>query len=288
MIRIDDRLVKNNLKKGWTTEDFAGYCEISVDEFMAYLQKNFSRNFFDSVVRDLKRNEKNRKRAEKNALNKLQKSVQDRENKLVEVEKSEQRMDELLKKEKSLKDAVISQEKQCKVLIGNRKLCQEKFREQKTFLERIYQEIKERGQLIEDLMKEMTELNEKLANLKNFKTKLNDELKQVQTEIKALEKVSINCFEDGKVEAESVEFSDWSQKFHDLTSDELTSNDARFVQIRELAEELPVKQVKQLAKLLDAIESLEKQGQKFKIQFEKENQVSALLELVDFEVVIVH
>ncbi len=286
MRTIDDKLLKNNLKKGWTIEDFCRHCQMSVEEFMSQLERNFSKKFYDCVLRELKRNEKARKRNEKSKSTGLQQ-------KQIEIFKPAEKaeistLDELLDKEEELKSRLITMEKNCKTLIEKRNVCGGKLSEEKLFFERIYQQILSRGKAVENLMKEIEELDKELTAEKTLKAELDRELKNVQNQIKVLREVSIHCFEDGRVEMEDVETLDWSQKFHDLTSeseDESISKDSRFMQVRELAEDLSVKQVKQLAKILTLIEMLEQQGQKFILEFDKESHVAALLELVDFKVV---
>ena len=89
----------------------------------------------------------------------------------------------------------------------------------------------------------------------------------------------------GKVEVENLELPDATQKLEELTSEkELLYKDEEFNLMRELAQELTLKQLKQLAQILTLIDFIEERDRRFIIGFDKETQVSVLLELIGIPV----
>ena len=271
MVRIDGKLLKNNLKKGWTKQDFANHCHISIEEFEDFLKKNFS--------------EKDRKNLQKNSShqNFKQKPVETNQTEVAEEQDPDAQLEHFKKQEQALRDQLLCAEKHCKKLRSSRKDCQGALREEKSFLDKIYQQIKERQETVVNLVKKMEKIDGGIASVKASKSELTEKLLLIQNSIKKLEKVVIKCYSDGKIECADLEISDYSEKFQFLTGDHPTK-DSWMTQIRELAENLTMKEVKQLAKLLALLEILQKDAQNFEIVFEQETQLSALLELVDLTV----
>lgn len=280
MIRIDDKFIKNNLKKGWTTEDFAKHCTMSEEQFLSYLKTSFPKPFAEATIRDLKRNDKNQKKEKRDLIKRGQRISKETSSN----GREEPTLESLFKKEKDLKDSLFEAEKKIAESMKKKHGIYQDLQKEKNFIEEILLQINRRSEIVDNFIKQIEEIDSRSATLKNSKAKLTNELKQVQSKIKTLRNLPICCFEDGRVECENLHSVDWSRKFQQLTADE-PAEDASFMQIRELAEDLSIKQVRQLAKVLAIVEILETQGQKFNIQFEKENQISALLELVEFEVV---
>ncbi len=292
MRRIDGKLLKNNLKKGWTISDFASYCDMSVEEFRNCLQKKFSESYLQPIWRDLKKNEKAWAKTKKNAEHKSNyiQVVDKKPQILTEEQKINFQQEELKEKERKIRGDLCSKEKEYKSLQDLKKESCRKLQEQRNFLDEIYRQIKEKETIVLKLMKESQVIDEAMAKNRVLKLDKEKELQQVLDKIKSLKKVSIKCYSDGRVECEELQNQDldWSQKFENLTEDTTDEANKLFIQIRQLAEDLPVKEVKQLAKLLTLFDVLKEQGKKYCILFEEETQVSALLELVDIQVKILN
>lgn len=291
MKEIDAKLLKNNLKKGWTESDFAAYCNISVEEFRKYLKKNFFESYLQSIRRDLKKNEKSQARAQRNfAKRNASDSVTAVEKSQVMTEEQliENQLNELKKQETNIRNSLQHQEKEYESLQASKKECLEKLRSQRNVLDAIYHQIKEGEEIVVQLMKELETTNQVIAENEISKAKREQELLQVVNSMKALEVTTINCYSDGRVVCEAMEDLNWSQKFQELTTDSDGSEEEIFLQMKELAENLSIKEVKQLAKLLTLLELLEKQNKRYQILFEEETQVFALLELLNFKVMIIH
>lgn len=292
MRRVNGKLLKNNLKKGWTISDFAAYCNMSVEEFQNCLKKNFSESYLQPIWRDLKKNEKAREKSKKNASKSdCIQVLRDKEPQiLTEEQKINSQQEELKEKERKIRGDLCSKEKEYKSLQDLKKEACKKLQEQRDFLDKIYRQIKEKETILVNLLKESQVIDEAMAKNRVSRLDKEKELQQVLDKIKSLKKVSINCYSDGRVECEELQNQDldWSQKFENLTEDTTDDADKLFIEIRQLAEDLPVKEVKQLAKLLTLFDFLKEQDKKYCILFEEETQVSALLELVDIQVKILN
>lgn len=292
MRRINGKLLKNNLKKGWTISEFAAYCDMSVEEFQKYLEKNFYESYLQSIWRDLKKNEKAQEKTKKNAEHKSDcVQVVDKEPEiLTEQQKINFQQKELKEKERKIRGDLCSKEKEYKSLQDLKKECCRKLQEQRDFLDEIYKKIKEKETIVVNLMKELQVIDKTMTKNRVSKLDKEKELQQILDAIKSLAKISIKCYSDGRVECEKMQNQrlDWSQKFKNLTADTTDDTDKFFIQIRQLAEDLSVKEVKQLAKLLTLFDYLKEQDIKYDILFEEETQVSVLLELVDIQVKVLN
>ena len=200
MVRIDGKLLKNNLKKGWTKQDFANHCHISIEEFEDFLKKNFS--------------EKDRKNLQKNSShqNFKQKPVETNQTEVAEEQDPDAQLEHFKKQEQALRDQLLCAEKHCKKLRSSRKDCQGALREEKSFLDKIYQQIKERQETVVNLVKKMEKIDGGIASVKASKSELTEKLLLIQNSIKKLEKVVIKCYSDGKIECADLEISDYSEK----------------------------------------------------------------------------
>ena len=258
------------LKHGATLEDFLEEYDCTREEFIAYLEKNFSEKARNSMLRYMNKNSKKPKQFSGKSSKSTSKGnivIKHIEEKpTIKKEKTtnncaenqiEPTLEELKEKERYISSEVHKQNEFCKELELTKKGFLDNLEEtNKTLLEtikrilKIQKEIKNTSGQIDEVKKEITS-----------KKKI---LKEIKQKIKTLQKVSLFVYMNGDIEAENFDIPEKEQTGCDKYFDDLLKN--------EVVEELSIKQIRQLAKLLVLLELLKEKELIWDITFESKVQ----------------
>lgn len=281
--------IEMGLKRGVTTANFAAQYECSEEEFVAAIKRLFTRRAAEDVIRRLKNNDKEFDKAMRQLKKGKPSSVA-----MATVEKAEEansaqqktpELDELTIVQElagKISEAICANETLHRNLLANRRGIYDNLRAAKAELAKIQEQIRQKQQHVESCFSKIDILNAQISDINAERAALKADLSELQLQIKELERVEILCLADGRIECSVAVPADWRETFELLTSDEEAEDELKL--IKEMAEEISMKQVKQLAKISALIESLKEQETGFKLVFDNETEVSSILELLDIEV----
>ena len=292
------------LKRGQTTEEFARRYQCTTEEFMANLEKafkgrtlkDFKKRLEDNdeeAARRLNRDNKKDKRAklkqsaasaktaqEHGATNPMEKDDKDRLNEEKEAlienvipepeEKAEEQtkattaemiatlLKELERKENEIRAQIFNNEAKRANYLAEKKKLRDRVAQQKQELERIRQIAEKLAVEFEGTVKQMSAIDDAVAHLNEELSFKGELLVQIQAEIQDLKKTSVFVYADGQVEVEGAidytEPTNWGKTYNELSRD-------------ELFEDLTMKQLKLLAKVICFVADLEGE---YEITFEDE------------------
>ena len=256
------------LKHGATLEDFLEEYDCMREEFIEYLEKNFREKARNSMLRYMNKNSKKPKQFSGKSSKSTSKGnivIKHIEEKpTIKKEKTtnncaenqiEPTLEELKEKERYISSEVHKQNEFCKELELTKKGFLDNLEEtNKTLLEtrkrivKIQKDIKNTSGQIDEVKKEITS-----------KKKI---LKEIKQKIKTLQKVSLFVYMNGDIE--NFDIPEKEQTGCDKYFDDLLKN--------EVVEELSIKQIRQLAKLLVLLELLKEKELIWDITFESKVQ----------------
>lgn len=292
--------VEMGIKKGMTTSDFATKYECSDEDFVAAVRRLFSKRAAEDILRRIHKNDSEREKAIRQMKNQkpkisttevlpedmlqkaqLEEEMAGGEEKTTATEKIDD-----LAVAKALADEIINKicenENARKEILASQKPIFDELRTAKTELERIKAQLISKKEIVEKLIARKIELEYQLTELNSSKKILEKELAEAEEKVKLLEVVEIYCKADGSIECSETVPKSWKGLFDMVTSDEEVSEELQV--IKELVEELNLKEVKQLAKIAALVDALNHSETGFKIVFDNETKVSNVLELLDIEV----
>lgn len=253
---FNQKMVKEKLKRGWTEEDFLNALGIDNEAFEELLRKNFYPVYLKEVNIQLKKNEKSRKK-ELNA--KLPKKVMKVEK---AQEKKELSREELLKNfeqcKKELEDRIIAMEVDGKSLHQKRKRCIDELEKEQAQIKSIEEQIMKHKENVTLLLENLDNVNSSISDILAKRRKADEEMIKIEQQINSLKLVTIFFYENGDIESDSS----------DLNIEQSSDEIFKMLVLDDLVEELTLKQIKQLAKLLCVGRYLSSQNKKYEITFE--------------------
>lgn len=264
------------IKQGLTIEELLEKYKCSQEEFTKFLEKNFENKSLDSIKRSFERNsKKSRNNAvaavaqeenTKSTLNELRKKGRQMQEKNIIKENKKEASDEmslenLKAREKTLATEICNQEAEHKRTLSIRRTLLEKLVTEKEKILELKKIILQRQKEVDEIFTQIVETEKKIGAESEELSSNKKILDEVREYIKVLEKVTIFVYENGEIKEEEAE-----------VEEELLGLDEVFDSLiyNELVENLSVKQIRQLAKLLVLTEQMQNQGKDFELVFESE------------------
>ncbi len=266
------------LKHGYTLNNFIREYNCSKEDFQKFLKKNFSeaacKRMFDRMEKNSKKTFSNHNSNEEILINSenVQNSFEPLTNNDEELEvltasqspaslnmKSEN-LKVLKAKEEQLRAEVISKETTHEALISKRRSLYKRLAKQKDLMLKLRELIKQRQKDVEEISQELIETSNELVALKASLASSKEELIEVKTNINELEKVSIFIYENGEIDTDDF-LIDFPETWNDIFD---------FILHNKVVEDLSIKQIKQLAKLLILTNILIQSHLEYELIFESE------------------
>ena len=263
--KIEAKVMKENLKKGWTTEEFCSYLGMTAIDFNEALESSFQ----DRALRDMKsqltKNEKVRKKCTKSPKNlviapTLTQIPTIALPKIMNEEKKEEKtLDQLKEEVEEIRNQIASLEKERQGFATKRHDIFNSLSDEKNALIKILKEVEEKEKLISNLIEKKSECESKITEFDSSIDKERAKLDELNAKISELTIRSIFFYSDGnfEIDGERNDF-DETDKLKTLIST-LVSN--------ENFEDLTIKQIRGVAKLKIYLDSL---TSKYEISFEDE------------------
>ena len=248
------------LKHGATLEDFLEEYDCTREEFIAYLEKNFREKAKNSMLRYMNKNSKKPKQFS----GKSSKSTSKGNIVIKHIEEKP-----TIKKEKTTNNCAENQiEPTLEELKEKERYISSEVHKQNEFCKEL--ELMKKGFLdnLEETNKTLLETRKRIGkiqkDIKNTSGQIDEVKKEIKQKIKTLQKVSLFVYMNGDIEAENFDIPEKEQTGCDKYFDDLLKN--------EVVEELSIKQIRQLAKLLVLLELLKEKELIWDITFESKVQ----------------
>ena len=264
--------MENKLKRGWTISDFIQDLELSEGEFHNEMMKRFSKKLRKFYKGRLDQNQKRRDKNKRNNIHKTAKlydgvAIQENtENNCkeisLELEDGEdiKDLDELKLREKEIKEE-ISRQEELKTFFGSKIEEEEKIlKQQKFLLQSLYDEINNVNTQINSSIKNIEEFSVAIEKTEKEIFDKTNMLLLIKKEIKELETVTILVLDNEEIEVEN---------FGDIIIPETWKDIYRELLESDVVENLLLKQIKQLAKIIAFVKS--EDDRSFDVIFENEH-----------------
>lgn len=268
------------IKQGFTIEDLLEKYKCSQEELEKYMEKNFEKKSLDSVRRSLEKNSKKRgnnntavivtqEEISESTLKEIQKKARQMQEKNIMVMKEkenkkdsdEMSLEKLKDRENALVTETCQQEGEHKRTLATRRTLLEKLVTEKEKILELKKIILQRQKEVDEIFTKMVEIDEKITAESEELSANKKILNEVREYIKVLGKVTLFVYENGEIKEEEAE-----------VAEELLESDEVFDSLihNKLVENLSVKQIRQLSKLMVLTEQMQKQGQNYDLVFESE------------------
>lgn len=181
----------------------------------------------------------------------------------------EERLQNLKDEEKILRDGIISKENEHKNLIAKRKQLFKKLETQRSMMLQLRKTIEQRKKEVEEISAELISLSDEIVSVNSFLSTGRTDLLNIQNKIKELEKISVFIYENGEIDTDNFLIDipeNWNDVFENILRNEVVEN-------------LSIKQIKQLAKLIVLTGILNANTLEYELTFESENSQKAFYEL---------
>ena len=266
--RIEAKLMKENLKRGWTTKDFCVHLKMSAAEFNDALYNSFT----DSVCRDMKshlvQNEKLQKKLCKtskdfniNALmTDLKASASQKKIKGEDKKPKEKSLEDLKAEAEKLKSEIASIERSKQELLTKKHDFYLSLASEKEELEKILKTVSTKESIIDGLINNLSSLEAEIKTFKDTITSKEKELEKVSEEITKLTKIVIFFYNDGSFEFDGI------KNETSIDSEEISRRVNSFL-ANDTFEDLTIKQIRGIARLKAILETT---IPKYEITFESE------------------
>lgn len=265
------------IKQGMTIEELIEKYKCSQEDLEKYMEKNFEKKARESIRRELEKNGKKRgnntativtqEEISKTTLNELHKKGRQMQEKNVMVmkenkkESDERSLEKLKDRENALVTEICKQEVAHKSTLSSKKKLFDELENEKEKILELKDIILKRQKAVDEIFTKIVEIDEKIITESEELSANKKILNEIREYIKVLEKVTIFIYENGEIKEEEEE-----------VAEELLGLDEVFDSLihNELVENLSVKQIRQLAKLMVLTEQMQKQGQNYDLVFESE------------------
>lgn len=263
--------MENKLKKGWTILDFTQDLGLSEGEFHNEMMKRFSKKLRKFYKGRLDQNQKRINKSIRSNIHKTVKSYnsvaveEDTKNNFeensLEVEESKsdiKDLDELKRIEKEIHEEISKKEELKKFFEAKIGEKEKVLKQQKSLLQSLYDEINNVNNQINSLIKNIEEVSVEIENTEKQIFEKNDILLLIKKEIKELETVTILVLENEEIEVENFGDIIIPETWKDIYQELLES---------DVVENLLLKQIKQLAKIIAFVK---REDKNFDVIFENE------------------
>lgn len=265
------------IKQGMTIEELIEKYKCSQEDLEKYMEKNFEKKARESIRRELEKNGKKRgnntativtqEEISKTTLNELHKKERQMQEKNVMVmkenkkEPDERSLEKLKDRENALVTEICKQEVAHKSTLSSKKKLFDELKNEKEKILELKDIILKRQKAVDEIFTKIVEIDEKIITESEELSANKKILNEIREYIKVLEKVTIFVYENGEIKEEEAE-----------VAEKLLGLDEVFESLiyNELVENLSVKQIRQLAKLMVLTEQMQKQGQNYDLVFESE------------------
>ena len=275
---LNAKLMNEKLKRGWTPDDFARHLDMSENEFLDSLQKLFGPKTYNGWLSELRTNQKRKEKLEKIKTKKVEKKaapLTDPETELEteakpETELETKLLEELKSTEENIRKAICEKELAHIELKAKRNELNASLQKQKEALLLLKDEIQKRQEEVNKIFNKLQETASEMSKKSTEISNSQQQLEKIQEKIRSLQKVEIFVYMNGEIEVDNYDMeildSSWNDLFKDLATNDLLEN-------------LTIKQIKQISKLIVLTKSLQRQNLKFEISFELE-EVKSIFEQV--------
>lgn len=273
------------LKQGYNIDDFTEYFDCTEEEFYDFLRKNFTKPSFNKIIANIEKNSKKKNNNKKSSsksnciyeeteliiptldptleepLSEVQPSVT--------VSSEEKKLQHLKDEEKVLQNEIISKENEHKNLITKRRELFKKLENQHSLLLQLRETIKQRQKEVEKISNDLNTLSDEIASVNFSISNGRKDLLDIQKQIKDLEKISLFIYENGEIDTDNflIDIPEtWNDVFENILRNEVVEN-------------LSIKQIKQIAKLIVLTSILHANSLEYELTFESENSQKAFYEL---------
>lgn len=292
---ISPDYIQSKLKQGWTMQDFCKDLEISEDSLLEFIEKHSNNRIYAAFPRQVKQNEqlaeKRRRSEEKklnvadknnpenvqastSAANKKEKTIQTPNKETIEVDPILSEIDSLNNKIK-IKESDLTGKINLKMqLASEQDHLTQKISNLEDTVERLTNELKTAKQSLSKANHRITVITSHMSSVEQDIVNIEDIISSYKLKIRELQKITVLvCLNGDIIIDKKVEIpKSWEEKYSKLRDD-------------TIVEDITVKQVKQLAKLLVLFEKLNKEGEYFEFIFENDSSnasdsVKTLFELL--------
>lgn len=270
--KLTAKLMNEKLKRGWTTIDFANYLECSEEDFLKLLEKTFSKPGTRETLARLKKNEKLPKRIAKeiaictetfdssNEVNVSEEESNSNSENIVSGNNISETLEDLNLQREDIQSSLNELELNHKALVSERLILRKKIDEHKKTLS----ELMERVTLCKtDLVNLVSELKVKyslMLELDKSISEKREELSEINTKIENAQSITIYVYSSGDIEidsAYSIEIPEANNTVNEIISNE------------QADENLTLKQIKAVVKLIALVQSLEQQNLNYELIFDE-------------------
>lgn len=284
---VTGKKISVKLKYGYTLDDFTRIYNCTEEEFDTFLQKNFEKSAYNKIQTEMGKNSK-RKNNNKKSSSKSNCTYTDEELTVPAFDTSsekqlsepqfpvpvsslskEEKLQHLKDDEKILRNELISKEIKHKNLITQKKELFKKLEIQRSLMLQLRKTIEQRQKEVEKISNDLETLYDEIASLNSSISNERKDLLDIQKQIKDLEKISLFIYENGEIDTDNfvIDIPDnWNEVFENILRN-------------EVVEDLSIKQIKQLAKLIVLTGILNANALEYELTFESENSQKAFYEL---------
>lgn len=276
---LNAKFMEEKLKRGWTLQDFAIYFECSEENFQEHLEKIFYEHAARDMLVRLKKNKKIKKtkKLTKNVSKEggstcteeldisNETTVSDEQCNGSESEKSvsnifEETLEALKLQREDIQSSLNGLELCHKALVSDRTILRKKIDEHKKTLK----ELNEKVSICKtDLVNLTSELEEKFSIMQELDegiSRKRDDLSEINAKIEKTKSITILVFNSGDIEI-VASFSVEIPEANTETVGKIISN--------EQADNLTLKQIKAVSKLIVLIQNLEQQDLNYELLFDE-------------------
>ena len=315
LMRLNGKKLSVKLKYGSTIDDLAREYDCQKEELLEFLKKNFDKSAYNRIINEMTKNSKKKNHNKKSSLSistddeaittiwkddtaittvpeddTTIATVQEDDTTITTVQEKNEATEEqfpilhfqassldeesLLQKlkdeEKILRHELISKENEHRNLITKKKNLINKLENQQALMLELRKTIEQRQKDVEQISNDLDNLSEELVSINSSISNGRKDLLDIQGKIKELEKIYVFVYENGETDTGNfcIDIPEtWNKVFDDILRN-------------DIVEDLSIKQIKQLAKLIVLTDILNQNSLIFELTFESENAQKAFYELI--------
>lgn len=275
--KLTAKLMNEKLKRGWTTIDFANYLECSEEDFLKLLEKTFSKPGTRETLARLKKNEKLPKRIAKeiaictetfdssNEINVSEEECNDSNSNsnsenIVSGNNLSETLEALILKREDIQSSLNELELNHKALVSERSIIRNKIAEYRQTLIEIEAHVVACQTALANLVPELEEKYSLMLELDKSISEKREELSEINTKIENAQSITIYVYSSGDIEIDSA---------YSIEIPEADNDTVRKIISDEQAENLTLKQIKAVAKLITLVQNLEQQNLNYELVFDE-------------------
>ena len=257
---VTAKYLEEHLKKGHRLSYFTSALSCNEEELFEHIDKVFA----SKKAKTFKKRIKGKEPASK--TKKVQKEEVDTEDTVIEETETSQKtpLEQLLEKEDQLSSEVCTEEAKHSRMISERAGLKNRLIDQRIQMQEIAKKCAELQKDFEETVYQWTALGDEMRVLTSSISEKRANLESIRAEIDSLKKISMFVYTNGEIELENhgefdstVDESRVSEIFGSLIQNEVSEN-------------LTIKSIKQLSKVLAIVEKLKANQLKFEISFDEE------------------